>query len=179
VTDDAELKAESAHIEHLLGELRELAPAPAWQRMEDVLRKIVRIYGAGLGRALAHARATGASGPAFDRCLCDDELLASLLVLHGLHPLTTAERVERALAGLRTELAVAEDALAVTAIDDGVVHVRASGAIAAGAMSSNVAHGVIRRVIETAAPEIVSVDITGPAARHDPTLVQLRTRPLP
>ena len=173
MTEEAELRAESAHIEHLLAELRELVPLPVWQRIEDVLRRIVRLYGAGLGRALAHARADGA-GAAFDARLCDDDLLASLLLLHGLHPLSTEQRVDRAVAVLRTELGLANDALAVVRVDRDTVHLAATSAIGGGAMSRGLAEATVRRVLETAAPEIATVQITGIAPPRDPTLVQLR-----
>ena len=174
MTEAVELQAESARIEHLLGELRDLVPLPAWQRIEDVLRRIVRLYGAGLGRALAHARATGCAGDAFDSRLCDDELLASLLVLHGLHPISLEERVQRALAALRGELRIGDDALALVRIDEGVVHLAAAATLGGGAMSRGLAEATVRRVLETAAPEIVSIQISGLPEPRDPSLVQLR-----
>ena len=173
MTEEAELQAESARIERLLGELRDLVPLPAWQRVEEVLRSIVRLYGAGLARALAHARDAGA-GERFDAHLCDDELLASLLVLHGLHPLTTEQRVERALSALRAELGIADEALAFVRVADGVCQLGATDAIGGGAMSRGLAEATIRRVLETAAPELVSIEIAGLTPAPDPTLVQLR-----
>jgi hypothetical protein len=174
VNEDAELQAESARIERLLAELRDLVPLPAWQRIEDVLRAIVHLYGAGLGRALAHARASGADGEHFDTRLCDDELLASLLVLHGLHPVGLEERVQRALAVLREELSLADDALRLVRVGDGSVEIAASETIGGGAMSPGLAEATVRRVLETAAPEITSIEITGLPRPRDPSLVQLR-----
>jgi hypothetical protein len=173
MSEHEELTAESAQLEHRLLELRELAPLPLWQRIEDALRLVVRLYGGGLARALDHARTAGA-GPAFDQLLADDELLASLLVLHGLHPMSTEDRVRRALGQLRSELGVPDDALVLVAIRDGVVQLATGGTLGGGAMSSNLAEGIVKRVIEAAAPEIESIAISGLAPRRDPTLVQLR-----
>ncbi len=174
MSEDTELQAESARIERLLAELRDLVPLPAWQRIEDMLRGVVRLYGAGLGRALAHARASGAGGEQSDTRLCDDELLASLLVLHGLHPVGLEERVQRALAALRAELSLAEDALRLVRVGDGAVEIAASEAIGGGAMSRGLAEATVRRVLETAAPEIVTIEITGLPQPRDASLVQLR-----
>lgn len=174
MSEDTELQAESARIERLLAELRDLVPLPAWQRVEDVLRAVVRLYGAGLGRALAHARASGADGEHFDARLCDDELLASLLVLHGLHPVGLEERVQRALAALRADLSLADDALRLVRVGDGAVEVAASEAIGGGAMSRGLAEATVRRVLETAAPEIVTIEISGLPQPRDASLVQLR-----
>jgi len=175
VIEEAELQAESARIERLLSEIRDLIPLPAWQRVEDVLRRIIGLYGAGLSRALGHARAVGADAPAFDERLCNDGLLASLLVLHGLHPLSTEDRVRRALGALCTELDLPDGALELVGIDGGVVRLAADGALrAVSGMSRGLAEATIRRVLEMAAPEIASIEITGLPPPRDPTLVQLR-----
>lgn len=174
--DEARLQADSAEIERLLADLQGLVPAPVWQRIDDVLRRIVGLYGAGLARALGHARHAGAAALPFDDLVAGDELLASLLVLHGLHPLSTEERVRRALQAARGELGIADGALSLVGIEDGVARLRASTRLGGGAMSERVAEGVIRRVIEAAAPELLSLQIEGLATPRDPNLVQLRTR---
>lgn len=176
MTDDARLRTESAQIEHLLEELRELVVPAAWQRIEQVLRRVVALYGAGLERILDHAGAAGAAPPRLAELLGDDDLLASLLVLHGLHPLSTEQRIRRALDLARTELAIDERGLELVAIDDGVVQLRAAAALGGGAMSARVAEGVVRRALESAAPEITAVTIATPAATREPELVQIRIR---
>jgi hypothetical protein len=178
VLSDDQLAAISARLEQLLDELRELVAAPALQRVEDALRAVVDIYAAGLGRAIDHARASGASADRLDPLLAADELLASLLLLHGLHPWSTEERVHRALAALGSELG--EDVLELVEIRDGVAHLAARAPLAAGAMSPSLAESIVRRVVETSAPELSSISITGLAPQRDPTLVQIRTvRPAP
>jgi hypothetical protein len=67
--EDETLRAESSQIEQLLDELRSLVAAPAFSRVEDVIGRIVRMYGAGIARALAHARAAGADASRLDE-LC-------------------------------------------------------------------------------------------------------------
>ena len=173
--DEARLRAESAQIERLLEELRAMVPPPAWQRIEQVLRRVVALYGAGLGHALAHAHAVGA-GDDFDARLCDDDLLASLLVLHGLHPQPPQARIERTLALLRERLGVTEDDLALEAIDGGVARVRASARLGGGSVSLPLAESIVKHAIEEAAPELSGVDLTGLPSPPDPTLVQIRPR---
>lgn len=176
MSDEARLRASGAEIERLLEHLGGLVTAPVLHRIERVLRCIIELYAAGLARSLHAARAAGASEPRLCDLVCDDELLASLLVLHGLHPLGTEERVRRALATVRAELEIAEEALELVGIEDGVVKLRAKASIGGGAMAQRVAEGAIRRVIEAAAPEVTSTRIDGlePPASRDPGLVQLR-----
>lgn len=175
MSDDERLRAESLEIERLLGEIQTLVTAPAWQRIEGTIARVVRLYGAGLARALAHARAAGAEA-SFDERIAGDDLLASLLVLHGLHPLSVEERVQRALVRARAELGIGDDELELVAIHDDRVELRAAPALGGGAMASRVAEGAIRRVVESVAPEIASVDIEGFPPVRDPSLVQIRTR---
>lgn len=174
--DDDRLRSESLEIEHLLDEIRELVTRPAWDRVERVLGRIIGLYAAGLARALRHARNSGATPEAFDGMLRDDDLLSSLLVLHGLHPLSTEQRVEHALSRARDELGIGEGQLVLVEIEAGVVRLRASGMLGGGAMASRVAEAAIRRAIEDAAPEISAVELAGAEPPVDPGLVQIRKR---
>jgi len=174
--DDDALRAEASQIEALLDEIRALIPGPAYQRVEDVLGRVVRMHGAGLGRAFAHARTAGADPARFDELCCSDDLVASLMLLHSLHPRTLAERVESALLLLCRELGLPEGALVVESLAGTSVTLRASSALGGGAMASRVAEGIVHRVVEAAAPELASIEIAGLPVPPDPTLVQIRTR---
>jgi len=143
----------------MLAELRDLVAPSAWERVEEVLARLVRLYGAGLERALAHARAAGAVEPFFDELVGEDAVLASLLVLHGLHPQPTAERVRRAVEHVSEMLGYLEGDLVVLEIGR-VTKLRAKtppgGSLAARAFA-----GAIRHAIEAAAPEVDVVEIAG------------------
>lgn len=174
--EDEALRAESSQIEQLLDELRTLVTAPAFQRVEAVLGKVVRMHGAGIARALAHARTAGVDGARFDELCCEDDLLASLLLLHGLHPRTPAQRIEAALVLVCQELGLPAGSLVLESLAAGAVTLRASGTLGGGAMASRVAEGIVHRVVESVAPEVTSIEITGLPVPRDPTLVQIRTR---
>lgn len=176
MTDDDRLRAESAEIEVLLDEVRALIPAPAWERVERVLGRVIRMYGAGLGRTLDHARAAGAAPAELTELLAGDDLVASLLLLHGLHPVPVDDRVRRAVANARAELGLAEQAIKIDAIDlpRRTVRLHTDGPLGGGAMAARVAEGAIRRAIEAVAPEL-AVEIVVPP-QPDPSLVQIRAR---
>jgi hypothetical protein len=174
--EDVQLRAECDRIEETLAELRELVVPAAWQRIEHVMRMTVGMYGSGLERSLAHARTAGAEPGALDRLIGGDDLLSSLLLLHGLHPQSTEQRARRALAELRSELGLGDAELAIAKLADGVLAIEASAAIGAGAMAPRVAEAIIRRALEAAAPELRSIEVLGVPMPRDPTLVQLRPR---
>ena len=136
----------SARIERLLADLRAQVSPLAWQRVDELLATVVEVYGRALGRLY------GAVAPAEQRGLADDELIGSLLALHGLHPLTIDERIRQALAQLAPQLGRLE----LSAIDRGVAQVRAVDAPAVRG-----ARKLIERALEEAAPELAGVHIEG------------------
>ena len=51
-------------IENLLQEVRSMASPPAWQRVDELIRLILELYGSGLSRTIEIAADTGAAGEA-------------------------------------------------------------------------------------------------------------------
>jgi hypothetical protein len=83
-TEDA-LRREGERIAELLDDVGNLAAAPVRTRVEELVQRLVHLYGAGLRRLLDLAGAAR-DDPAFRAALAADALLSSLLVLHDLHP---------------------------------------------------------------------------------------------
>lgn len=142
-------------IEELLEEARALSPPHAWERVEEAVRRLVRLYGAGLARVIDHARTAGVIGSTFDTLLAEDEVLSNLLVLHALHPRGTEERIRRALDTLRSEAGLE---LELVGIVDAVAYIEAAE------MPDRSTQAMIRRVIDAAAPELSSIEIAAIAA---------------
>src|SRR6185295_3635779 len=78
------LRAVSDRIEALLAEVRALGEPRARETAEELVRLLMELYGAGIERLLEIVDEAGA-GELFDRFVQDD-LVASLMILHGLHP---------------------------------------------------------------------------------------------
>jgi Fe-S cluster biogenesis protein NfuA len=159
--NDASYRRESERIEALLGELAEVAGPLAFGRVEELLERMVRVYGAGLDRVLRHALDAGARAPELEVKLCGDELLSSLLLLHGLHPKSTAERVGEALASVRPYLGSHAGDVALVRVDDRSVAIRLIGTCQGCPSSRATLEGTIERAIFEAAPEIESVEVEG------------------
>jgi len=151
IVDKARLEADSVEIEEMLGDLRARLEPEAWQLVDGVLARLVRLYGVGLQRALEYARASGAEGASFDGAISEDDLLGGLLVMHGLHPLSTEERVARLAETLPRRLGVPPGALVLVWLGDG--RVRLLSAL------GEEADAVLRRAFENVAPELTSIDI--------------------
>ena len=104
----------------------------------------------------------GEAGCALLERLASDELVASLLVLHDLHPVPTEERVTVVLDRLGPDLGLGAGVELVGLDDSGVAHIRL-GPGCDGSPLSAAARLVLERGIEKAAPEVGGVEVEGPA----------------
>jgi hypothetical protein len=83
--EDSELQRESERIAQLIEDLGALAGAPVRHRAEELVRRLIHLYGEGL-RRLMGIFAAEPLDPTVRGRLRADALLSSLLVLHDLHP---------------------------------------------------------------------------------------------
>ncbi len=146
-------------IERLL-EASAAAGPVARERAEELVRLVVELYGAGLERLLELAYDAGALGDDVLAALAADELVSSLLLVHGLHPYGVEERVERALDGVRPYLGShGGDVRLLEVSADGVVRLELLGSCDGCASSSVTLELAVDGAIRSAAPEIVRIDV--------------------
>ncbi len=153
-------------------------PIPAvYDKAEELLRLITELYAAGLGRVVEVV----SEAPATLAKLVDDELVASLLVVHGLHPDSLAARVERALESVRPFLAQHGGDVELLDIDAdaGAVLLRLLGSCDGCPSSAVTLQHAVERAIVEAAPEIVTHRRRGAAEarpRACPVVARSRSR---
>lgn len=141
-----------ARIERLLGELRASAGPMVWPRVEELMVAVTELYARGLGRLFDHLAAAGALDERVRAALAGDALVASLLALHGLHPLPLEARVRRVLDEVAPQLGRIE----LVALEGGVARLDARDAPPlAGAAE------LLERALVEAAPELERVEIEG------------------
>src|SRR4051812_5381175 len=75
--------------------------AVARERAEQLIREVTDLYGAGLEQMM---RIALAENPDLAEAFATDNLVASLLIVHGLHPHDVHRRVEDALDSVRPYL---------------------------------------------------------------------------
>ena len=88
-----DLRATGDRIEQMLDQLESSLDGRSWEQVQDVVSLVTELYGGGLARILELA----GEDDALLHKMADDDLVASLLVLHDLHPLGLAERVHGAI----------------------------------------------------------------------------------
>jgi hypothetical protein len=140
----------AGHIDRLLAELRDGPDPSAAVAAEELIRHLVQLYGDGLARIAALL------GPERLAEVAADSLVASLLLVHDLHPVPPAERIRQALAGSGVDL---------VGIEDGVVRLRTSGSRCGAART-------VEALVRRAAPEVDEVRLVTEAP-----LLQVMPRP--
>jgi Fe-S cluster biogenesis protein NfuA/nitrite reductase/ring-hydroxylating ferredoxin subunit len=158
------LRANGERIEQLLDASAAGGPL-AKERSEELVRLVVELYGAGLERVLELIHeAGGLSDQALD-LLSDDELVSSLLLVHGLHPYAVEERIERALVKVRPYLGShGGDVELLGVTEEGVVQLRLKGSCDGCASSSVTLKLAVEGAIEAAAPEIARIEVEAPSS---------------
>lgn len=168
VEPSIDLRATGERIEALL-DASSSGGAVARERAEDLVRTIVDLYGSGIERMLDILYDTGRLDDAALDALADDDLVASLLVVHGLHPHDVTVRVSRALDGVRPYLGShGGDVELLGVSEEGTVRLRLLGSCNGCSSSAATLTDAVEEAIRQAAPEVVAIDVEAPTAVPHP-----------
>ncbi len=139
-------------IEELLDGIAETGGPQVAHAAEELVRVLMRFYGAGLEQVVSVIRAGG--GDAMVHRLSADPLVAGLLALHDLHPVPVAQRLDHALATARRRLGSHGDGITLGEFDDdGAVHVLLAG----GGCGADTVKDVVAAAITELVPEVTGV----------------------
>lgn len=158
-------------LQELLGSLEEIADPTARERVEELMGTLLEMYGVGMERILEIVEAGGETGEQIKREMADDGVVASLMLIHGLYPVSLEERVEEALEGVRPLLATHDGDVELLGVsDDGVAGLRLKGSCDGCPASALTLESLIREALEAAAPDLAGIDVEGivPPPRHGP-----------
>jgi hypothetical protein len=155
-----DMRQASDRIEELLTELVVDGVPGMAPRVDELVRLLAELYGEGLTRIMAALGEDGASAADVVARLAADDLVASLLVVHGLHPSDVAVRIERAVEGVRDAFAETGAKVELLAVEGNHALVRVAAGSGCGASHAKVA-AAVSEAVGGAAPE-VSVDVPPP-----------------
>ena len=165
--------AAARQVEEILGRLETVGGPDSRAAGDELVRALMRFYGAGLARILELVGAD--AGPAALEPLLADSRVAALLTLHDLHPDDLRTRVQRALASVPDQpfelAALDETALAVT-----LSQAAKGGGCGSGCGSSPEAgQEAVEVALSCFAPELEVVEVREASA--EPALLQIGVRP--
>jgi Fe-S cluster biogenesis protein NfuA/nitrite reductase/ring-hydroxylating ferredoxin subunit len=138
----------------------------ARERAEELVRLVVDLYGAGLERLLEIASDAGRLDDDLLARFAADDLVASLLTVHGLHPYPVETRVAQALDGVRPYLGShGGDVEFLGLTDTGEVRLRMLGSCDGCASSAVTLTLAVETAVQAAAPEVTGIVVEeAPAA---------------
>ncbi|KAA0022210.1 NifU family protein [Antrihabitans cavernicola] len=138
----------------------------ARERAEALVREVVDLYGAGLERIVALV------DPRTLDALASDELVASLLLVNGLHPHDVSTRVRTALDSVRPYLGShGGDVDLLDISPDGVVHLRLTGSCKTCPSSSVTLELAVKDAVLAAAPETTEIVVVADEPASSPNLI--------
>lgn len=149
---DAHWRSAGERIQSLLDASAVGGPV-ASARAEQLVREVVDLYGAALSRVVELV-----DGAATDRLAADD-LIASLLLVHGLHPHDVTRRVSHALDTVRPYLGSHGGDVQLVDISNGVVRLSFSGSCKSCPSSAATLELAVQDAVRAAAPEIVAIEV--------------------
>lgn len=128
----------------------------ARERAEQLIREVTDLYGAGLERMMRMALA---ARPDLAETFAADDLVASLLLVHGLHPHDTERRVGDALDGVRPYLGSHGGDVELLEVDGDTVRLQFAGSCRSCPSSSVTLELAVEDAIRAAAPEVSSIEV--------------------
>jgi Fe-S cluster biogenesis protein NfuA/nitrite reductase/ring-hydroxylating ferredoxin subunit len=144
--------------------------AAAHERAELLVREVVGLYGAGLERIV-----TLLGDPRLAERLATDDLVASLLLVHGLHPHDLRRRVSDALDRVRPYLGSHGgdvDLLEVTDEPEGAtVRLQFAGSCKSCPSSAVTLELAVEDAIRAAAPEVLSIEVVAAETTSTPAVI--------
>jgi Fe-S cluster biogenesis protein NfuA len=167
-------------IEGLVRKIETLPDPEARASALGLVQALMEFHGAGLDRMMELIADSGEAGYAvFDR-FAEDDLVGSLLLLYGLHPLPLETRVSRALDKVRPYLDSHGGSVKLLGITDGVVGLRLEGSCKSCPSSSMTLKLAIEEAIYAAAPDVAGIEAEGvpePAQGSHSGFVQIGKAP--
>ncbi len=149
-----------------LQERMEATGDAATREVADALvSAVVQMYGAGLERIVELVAGAGEAGREIATSLSDDELVATLLLIHDLHPVPLEDRVRSALDSVRPYMESHGGNVELLSLQDGVATIHLRGSCSDCSASSVTLELAIKQALEEAAPDLEGLEVLGVAAQ--------------
>jgi Fe-S cluster biogenesis protein NfuA len=144
-------------------QIQELPDAAARELAQDCIHSVLELYGGGLARVLQLVKNAGEGGQPILDALLKDKLIRSLLLIHGLHPITQESRLREALEKVRPYMQSHGGNVELLSLDEGVARLRFNGTCQTCPSSAVTMELAIRSAVEEACPDLLGLELDGAA----------------
>ncbi len=173
--EDLEFRRRMQSIETLIQGVERYPDLAARTHTKAIVQALLDLHGAGIERIVERARKEGEAGRVLIDALAADELVGSLLVLFGLHPVSLETRVRQALDTVRPIVQSHGGSLELLAAEEGLVRLRvhASGDVCAA--NALMLKQAIDDSILARAPDVSAIEVEGlsPQGKNGHTRIAL------
>jgi Fe-S cluster biogenesis protein NfuA len=159
--DMQEHRRQAERIEALIQEVATFSDPHARATTEELVRALLDMYGEGLASILELTVQNAASGHALIETFANDDLVGSLLLLHGLHPLDIETRITRALVEARPYLKSHGGNVELVKVEEGIAYLRLEGSCHSCPSSTITLKLAIEEAIYQAAPDLDGLKVEG------------------
>lgn len=156
----SEFQAKLRRLELLIQQSEKLTDNQARTHMREVVQALLDLHSTGLERVMNHVAVSEAGNEMMDAFIAD-EVVAGLLMLHGLHPLSTEERVRQALEEIQPDLQSHGSQVLFVEMDNGKALLRLESQSQDCQSSAAAMRQMIEEAIYAKAPDVTAVEIEG------------------
>jgi len=148
-------------VQDLLGSLDDIADPVAQNRVQELVGAVLELYGAGLERILGVLADAGEPALPIRDAILDDGIVASLLLIHGLYPISLEERVQQGLINIRPFLAGHGGNVELISVENGVARLKLKGSCDGCPASASTLENALREAIDEVAPDLLGLEVEG------------------
>src|SRR6516225_3603350 len=157
--DEAKLQTRMQRIALLVSRLDSLADATVKAQAKELMECVMDLHGEAFARVLERLQGAGPTGESILDSLASDPVVASVLLLYGLHPVDFETRVQRTVDKIRPILRSHGADAEIAGIDGGSVRIRMHGVDTA--FTARTVRSLVESELCTAAPDAASVVLLG------------------
>lgn len=158
-TEDAQRLVD--RVQELQTRLEDLGQSVPRGLADELVSAVVQMYGAGLERILVRLFEGGPEGERLAGSLADEPLVATLLLIHDLHPVGLEQRVQQALDSVRPYMESHGGDVELLSLERGVARIHLQGSCSDCSASSVTLELAIKQALDEMAPDLEGLEVEG------------------
>jgi len=159
MTDDARVQQQMERIAQLVRQIETEGGGREREQSQELLGLVMSLHGEALERVVERLHAGGEAGREMLDSLAADPLVASVLLLYGLHPVDLESRVRSALDKLRPVIRSYGGEVELVDCEEGVIRIRLAGV--SNSHAARAARLAVEEEMHRAAPDAESLAVLG------------------